>query len=256
MVNILFKKSYLHRTLDKVKYESLWNTKGVFTTIRLNGLPPKFIFLKDHLRNLNNSLKRMSINFVLKPSTFKNLVKNKIYMNVKYDHLLRLAINNKKISISLRKRLKPSISLKGILVNYQRPNPSIKNLRYNKILEYIKKINHQSCEVLLMDKRNILEGCTTNIICVKNEKLFLPKTKYYFGTTLQFIVRHTKRRIIKRNINIKDLNLFDEILLVGSGKGVIKLQSIPQIRWESKASIIFNELQDLYNSYITIHIET
>ena len=102
-----------------------------------------------------------------------------------------------------------------------------------------------------MNKRNILEGCTTNIICVKNKKLFLPKTKYYFGTTIQFIICHTKRIIVKKNINVKDLDLFDEILLVGSGKGVIKLQSIPQVKWNSKSSIIFNELHDLYNSYIT-----
>ena len=251
MANILFKKSYLHKTFDKVTYESLWNTKGVFTTIRLIGLPPKFLFLKEHLNNLNRSIKKMNIDFTLKSSTFENLLRNKIRMNVKYDHLLRLAVNNKKISITLRMRLKHAATLKGILVNYQRPNPSIKNLYYKKIFGYLKKINSQSCEVILMNKKNILEGCTTNIICVKNKKLFLPKTKYYFGTTLQFIVRHTKRRIVKKNINVKDLGLFDEILLVGSGKGVIKLQNIPQVKWNSKSSIIFNELHDLYNSYIT-----
>ena len=251
MANILFRKSYLHKTFNKVAYESLWNTKGVFTTIRLIGLPPKFLFLKDHLNNLNRSIKKMNIGFTLKSSTFENLLRNKIRMNVKYDHLLRLAVNNKKISITLRKRLKYAAPLKGILVNYQRPNPSIKNLYYKKILGYLKKINSQSCEVILVNKRNILEGCTTNIICVKNKKLYLPKTKYYFGTTLQFIVRHTKRRIVKNNINVKDLGLFDEILLVGSGKGVIKLQNIPQVKWNSKSSIIFNELHDLYNSYIT-----
>ena len=251
MANILFRKSYLHKTFDKVTYESLWNTKGVFTTIRLIGLPPKFLFLKDHLNNLNRSIKKMNINFTLKSSTFENLLRNKIRMNVKYDHLLRLAVNNKKISITLRKRLKYAAPLKGILVNYQRPNPSIKNLYYKKILGYLKKINSQSCEVILVNKRNILEGCTTNIICIKNKRLYLPKTKYYFGTTLQFIVRHTKRRIVKKNINVKDLDLFDEILLVGSGKGVMKLQSITQVKWNSKSSIIFKELHDLYNSYIT-----
>ena len=250
MVNILFKKSYLHKTLNKVTYESLWNTKGVFTTIRLIGLPPKFLFLKEHLRNLNESLKKMNINFSLRSSTFKNLLRNKIKMNKKYDHLFRLSINNKKISITLRKRLKTATSFKGILVNYQRSNPSIKNLNYKKILGFLKTINTQSCEIILMNKKNILEGCTTNIICVKNNKLYLPKTKYYFGVTLQFIMRHTKRIIIKKNINVKDLDTFDEILLVGSGKGVIKLQSISQIKWNSKSDIVFNELQDLYNSYI------
>ena len=251
MANILFRKSYLHKTFNKVSYESLWNTRGAFTTIRLIGFPPKFLFLNDHLNTLNISIKKMNIDFVLKSSTFENLLKNKIKMHIKYDHLLRIAVNSKKISITLRKRLECSTSLKGILINYQRPNPSIKNLHYKKIREYLKRINTTSCEIILMNKKNILEGCTTNIICVKNKKLYLPKTKYYFGTTLQFIVRHTKRRIVKKNINVKDLNVFDEILLVGSGKGVTRLQSIPQVKWNSKSSIIFNELHDLYNSYIT-----
>ena len=140
MANILFKKSYLHKTFKKTTYESLWNTKGVFTTIRLIGLPPKFLFLKEHLNNLNRSIKKMNIDFTLKSSTFENLLRNKIRMHVKYDHLLRLAVNNKKISITLRKRLQhiPQL-LKGVLVNYQRPKPSIKNLYYKKILVLFKK---------------------------------------------------------------------------------------------------------------------
>ena len=48
-----------------------------------------------------------------------------------------------------------------------------------------------------------------------------------------------KRRIIKKNINIKDLDTFDEILLVVSGKGVIKLRSISQIKWNNKSDIVF-----------------
>ena len=251
MANILFKKSYLHKTFDKVPYESLWNTKGAFTTIRLIGSPPKFLFLKDHLNNLNGSIKKMNIDFILKSSTFENLLRNKIKANVKYDHLLRMAVNNKKISITLRKRLKCAASLRGILVNYQRPNPSIKNLYYKKIFEHLKLINTQSCEIILMNKKIFLEGCTTNIICVKNKKLYLPKTNYYFGITLKFIVSHTKRRLIKRNIYLNDLNSFDEILLVGSGKGIVMLQSIPQINWNNKSCIVFKELQDLYKSYIT-----
>ena len=93
-----------------------------------------------------------------------------------------------------------------------------------------------------------------NIICVKNAKLYIPKNDYYFGITLKFISKYSKRKIIRNNIFIKDLNLYDEILLVGSGKGISQIKSIPQIRWKNKSNIIFNELQDLYNSYIKNYI--
>ena len=49
---------------------------------------------------------------------------------------------------------------------------------------------------------------------------------------------------------MEKLKTFDEILLVGSGKGVIALKNIPQIKWKNKNKIIYKELQDLYNSYI------
>ena len=39
MVNILFKKSYQHKTLKKISFDDLWNKKGIFTTIRVIGKP-------------------------------------------------------------------------------------------------------------------------------------------------------------------------------------------------------------------------
>ena len=61
MVNILFKKSYQYKTFKKIPFDDLWNTKGIFTTIRVLGKPRKFLFIEEHLKNLNKSLKIMSI---------------------------------------------------------------------------------------------------------------------------------------------------------------------------------------------------
>ena len=114
MANNLFKKSYLLKNFNKIPYDDLWNTKGVYTTIRVKDFPPKFIFLKEHFRNLNQSLKKININFIINSSDFTNLLDNEFKKNITYDHLLRLAINNKKISISLRKRLRPSKFFKSV----------------------------------------------------------------------------------------------------------------------------------------------
>ena len=73
---------------------------------------------------------------------------------------------------------------------------------------------------------------------------------YYFGITLKFIIKHTKRKIMKTNIYLQKINEFDEILLVGSGKGVVALNNIPQLRWKNKGHVIYKELQELYNSNI------
>ena len=254
MANTLFKKSYLYKTFKNVPYDNLWNSKGVFTTVRIKGKPFKLLFFKEHIRNLNQSLKAMNIKFVLISSLFNKKFNNLFNNNVRYDHLLRIAINNKKISISLRKRNKISSSFKGILVNYKRPNPLVKNLYYKKILGFLKSVRTTEYEIILTHNKKLLEGCTTNIICVRNTKLYIPKNDYYSGITLKFISKYSKKTIFKRDIFIKELNLFDEILLVGSGKGIVQLKSIPQIKWKNKSNIIYNELHDLYNLYIENYI--
>jgi len=250
MVNILFKKSYLYKTFKNVPYDHLWNSKGVFTTVRIKGKPFKMLFLNEHIRNLNQSLEAMNIKFVLTSSLLNKKFKNLFNNNIRYDHLFRIAINKHKISFSLRKQKKISTSFIGILINYKRSNPLVKNLFYKKILDLLKSICTTKYEIVLTYNRKVLEGCTTNIICVKNERLYIPKNDYYFGITLKFISKHSKRKIYKKDIFIKKLHLFDEILLVGSGKGIVQIKSIPQIKWKNKSNIIFKELHDLYNSYI------
>ena len=66
----------------------------------------------------------------------------------KYDHLLRVALNNKMISISLRKRLKSKSDFNLKLINYQRIDPKYKNLKYKKILNFLNKIDITKLEVV------------------------------------------------------------------------------------------------------------
>ena len=250
MANKLFKKSYQHKILKEITFNSLWNTKGAFTTIRVAGSPPKFIFFKEHLLNLNKSLKILNIDFRLTKKIFNILLSNNFTNDIKYNHLLRIAVNNKIISIDLRKRSNPNKFFKGLLVNYQRTRPEIKNLNYKKIFQFLKPLKINSEEIILYKKNFILEGATTNIIFVKNKKLYIPKKNYYIGITLQFIKKYTKRQIIKTNISFNKINDFDEILLVGSGKGIVALNNIPQLRWKNKRQVIYKELQELYNLHI------
>ena len=106
MATSLLKKSYRHKDLKEIKFHDLWNSYGVFTTMRVVGKPVKILFFKDHINNLIKSLK---IYKIYKKNIKKNILKL-IRLNLnksrKYDHLLKVALNNKMISISLRKRLR------------------------------------------------------------------------------------------------------------------------------------------------------
>ena len=140
MVNFSFKKSYNFNSFNNVKYDHLWGSKGVFTTVRVVGNSPRYIFLKDHLLQLNKSLKKLNIKFTLTEKKLLALIPNQLNIK-KFNHLLRIAVKKNLISISLRPRLTPSNNFQCQLVNYQRVNARVKNLYYKRILSLQKDID-------------------------------------------------------------------------------------------------------------------
>ena len=228
MENILLKKSYHVKDLKTVKFNSLWGYNGVFTTIRISGNKPNLVLIDQHLKKLNKDSNFFGISFKVS----KQFLINFIHTNSKiknYDHLLRVAVTKKLISLSLRKRNKEEKNFAAHIYRYQRTLPSFKNLQYKKILSLQKKINLQKEEILFYNKSKILEGSTTNLIFVKNNQLFIPKNSYYFGITLSYLIKTIPYKIKKIDILISNLYEYSEILLVGSGKGVVSISSINQL---------------------------
>ena len=250
MENILFKKSYQLNSYKEVKFDDLWNDKGIFTTIRVLGKPYRYILLKQHLKNLNKSLKKIKIYKSIGLNVFKSITGNLLNNKYKYDHLLRIAVSSNLLSLSLRIRPKPKKNFVGYIVDYKRPNFKLKNLNYQKILNYLHSINTQYEEIILTKKNFILEGCTTNLLLAKNKNIYMPKEGFYPGVTLKFFQKHLKCRIIKKDINIKELGNYDEIILVGSGKGVVSLYKIEKLKWKRKQDFFFKKMLRIYSKYL------
>ena len=246
MVKYLYKKSYQLKSLEPTKYNDLWGTKGVFTTIRVVSKKHKKILFKDHIKKINLSLKKYKINFKISEKIILELLKPAFKKIKLRDTLLRIAVNNNLISVSLRVRSKPYKNFIARFYSYARSDPQLKNLYYKKILKLLNYIDPKKEEIILYKNGLILEGCTTNIICIHNRKLYLPIKNYYMGITINYLLKKTKRKIIKTNISINNLDYFDEILLVGSGKGVIKLNEIPEINWKSQSDLVYKELLNIY----------
>jgi len=251
MVNFSFKKSYNFNNFNHVKYDHLWGSKGVFTTVRVVGSSPRYIFLKEHLSQLNKSLKKQNINFVLTEKKLLELIPHQLHIK-KFNHLLRIAVKQNLISISLRPRLTSSNNFKCQLVNYQRTNARVKNLYYKKILSLQKDIDMQKKEILFYSKKMILEGSTTNLIMIKNNQIIVPTGNYYKGITMNFLLKKFKNKYKFKSITFADLLSADEIILVGSGKGVVKVLSIPQIKWFSSSSKMFKRLSSIYEAQLKL----
>ena len=250
MVTLLLKKSYRHKDLKEIKFNDLWNSYGVFTTMRVIEKPAKIIFFKEHIDNLIRSFKVYKINKKNIKQNILKLIKLNLNKNMKYDHLFRVAANNKMISISLRKRLKPKLNFSLKLIDYQRIEPEYKNLKYKKIMNFLKKMDTTKSDIALYKNKKILESGTSNLLFVKKNKIYSPINNFYKGTTLKFFTKKLKK-IKKRNIFIDSLESYEEIIVIGSGKGVVSVNSIEKPFWKRKSLKNYRILSKIYQQAIT-----
>ena len=250
MVTLLLKKSYRHKDLKEIKFQDLWNSYGVFTTMRVIGKPAKILFFKAHIENLIRSLKIYNINKKNIKQNILQLIKLSLNKNIKYDHLFRVAVNNKMISISLRKRLKPKSNFSLKLINYKRIDPEYKNLKYKKILSFLEKMDTTKSDIALYKNNKILESGTSNLLFIKKKKIYSPISNYYRGTTLKFFTKKLKN-LKKINILTDSLNDYDEIIIIGSGKGVISVNTIAKPHWKRKSLKYYRILLKIYQKAVT-----
>ena len=120
--------------------------------MRVIGRPAKILFFKEHMDNLFRSLKVYKINRKNIKQNILKLIKLHLSKKMKYDHLFRVAVNNNMISISFRKRLKPKLNFSLKLINYKRIDPDYKNLKYKKILNFLKKMDTTKSDIALYKK--------------------------------------------------------------------------------------------------------
>ena len=249
MVTYLLKKSYQLKNLQEINFKDLWNDHGVFTTMWIFGRPPKILFFKNHIENLIRSLQVYGI----KKKTLKKDIITVINQNLtkkkNYNHLLRIALNKRVISISLRTKRNPKLDFNLKLVNLKRTKPQYKNLKYKNILFYLSKIDNSKSDIGIVHKKKILETGTSNLLFTKDDKVFTSKKDCYEGNTFKFLKTKIKK-IVKKDIFIKDINKFDEIILVGSGKGVASVKTIHEIGWKRKSLYKFKIFSKYYHSAI------
>ena len=247
MAKFLLKKSYQLKDLKEIPFNDLWGAKGVFTTMRLVGNTNKIILKNNHLNNLISSSKKYKI----RKKNLKKILLFLINKNLKKNynnHLIRIALNKKSISISIRKRLNPQKKFSLKVFNYKRIEPKYKNLFYKQILKRLGNFDATKYDLALCYKNKILETGTSNLLFVKNGKFFSPKNNCYIGNTIKFLNKRIK--INFEDIMIKNLNDYQEVLLVGSGKGITPVDSIEELKWKSKSTIYSRKINKIYNKLV------
>ena len=248
MANYLLKKSYQLKNLKEIKFRDLWNDHGVFTTMWIYGKPPRILFFKSHIDNLIKSLKVYKIYGRNIKSQILKLINLNVKKNKNYNHLLRVAVKKNIISISIRNKIKTQKNFNLNIINYKRIKPEYKNLKYKIILKHLSKLDPGKSDIALVVNNKILESGTSNLLFVSKNKIYSPINNFYKGTNIRFLEK--KFKIIKKDIFLKNINNYEEIILVGSGKGITSVKQINEINWSKKSHKFYKKLLFIYNREI------
>ena len=243
------KKSYQLKDLQEIDFKDLWGDHGIFTTMWVFGKPAKILFFDNHIKNMIKSLKDYKIKKKSLKKDILKIINQNLSKKKNYNHLLRVALNKRILSISLRKRISPKLDFNLKIVNLKRERPQYKNLKYKKILSYLSKMDNSRSDIGLLSNSKLLETGTSNLLFIKDNKVFTPKKNYYEGNTYKYFKSKIKR-IIKKDVLVKEIKNYDEILLIGSGKGVASVRTIRQLGWKRKSLNQFRNFLKFYRSAI------
>ena len=110
-------------------------------------------------------------------------------------------------------------------------------------------MDNSNSDIGLCNNQKLFESGTSNIFFIKENKVYSPKNKIYKGITYKFF-KNKLKRIINKNILVKSLKEYDEIILVGSGKGVTSIDTINSIKWKRSSLRFYKILSSLYKAEI------
>ncbi len=111
-------------------------------------------------------------------------------------------------------------------------------------------MNTAKSDIALQKDNKILESGTSNLLFIKKNRIFSPIKNYYKGTTLKFFTKKIKN-IKKKNIFTDSLNEYDEIIVIGSGKGVVSVSSIKKPFWKRKSLKNYRNLSKIYQRAVS-----
>ena len=110
-------------------------------------------------------------------------------------------------------------------------------------------MDNTTSDVGLCYKNTILESGTSNMLFIKDDKVYSPINNIYKGITYKFFNKKLGK-IINKDILIKTLSEFTEILLIGSGKGVASIKNINEIKWKRKSFKFYKKLSNFYKNEV------
>ena len=226
-----------------------WGEAGAYTTILVDGDPPRPRFLERHLDRLEESCGLLEA----EPPLPRAFVKSKVLEAadaLESGTMLRVALIPAGLSLTSYPQSGKNADLTGIPETVQRHLPAAKSLMDTPLKNHLQNYDRNLHELLLIDPDGyILEGATTNLLFVKDHQIDSPESGCLAGITRQILresINESEWVWNPSQIHMEQLPEYDEILVCGSGKEVARLIRIEGHNWQPKQDLAFRELSQKF----------
>ena len=244
---------------NRVAYQEPWGEAGAFSTLRLDvgsGWSCPY-FIDRHVDRLFNTFEDLGWSALFKPDWVEDTVKSYIEANVteKGRYLIRMMMSDVILSLRIIPHEEPSVDFCGYLWTYERPYPLHKTLDYEDILSALENIDRQSEEWILLDSsQRVLEGTTTCPIFVNGSEWLVPAADRLESISMGILCESMGIDALpEAEIHTKDIKQFNEILLCGSGKGVVRINNCPELDWQCCSVSAFRKARLSYDNFLIDH---
>ena len=242
---------------NPVEHPDPWGLHGAFTTLRkLAG--NQFIFLEEHLARIINSAKSLGLPWVPPEEELRSRLDEFIQSpDCQNDQLVRICLFEEILAISARPVNSDGNPVEGWLLNYRRPDPSVKCTAEKDLYGSLRELEVEKEDWVIHDPKDndLRETATSNLIFAEGSELLIPEKRILQGITLQKLLPVlTNEFSVTRGIpDDQNVSQFDEILLCGTGRGLAPLSALSELGWSSRGSETFSRIRLLYDDMIHTH---
>lgn len=224
--------------------------------MRVEGSPPRVLFLDEHLRRLYHSAELTG----LSPSPSCEQLREEITAlaasaPLPAPFLLRACLFEGEHSLDCRPASPAQPALAGRILRHVRPIPEAKTTEDAAPYAALAGMDLSKEDLLLVhpETGRLLESATSNLIFATQDSLVIPEENVLPGLTLEAILanlaRDSRFRIERNSPRLDELDAFHEILACGSGREVSAFGTIPELNWRRRATEAFEALSLSYGAY-------
>lgn len=237
-----------------VEHPEPWGLPGAFTTLRkfeCGHLP----FRDEHLDRLLDSANRIGAKWIPSRKEISGRLDEFLASQPEsLDGLIRICLFDGLLGVSSRPALSDGNPVKGRLLEYRRPEPLAKSTAETQLYGRLSELDVATEDWILIDPegRDLRESATSNLIFARGSDLLIPEKFILQGIVLNQLIPFLECEfsVTRGAPKKKELRLFDEIILCGTGRGVAPLCSLPELEWTSRDNQVHQKARSQYQELV------